>query len=294
MNKKKFKEIINRINISEKTNLDFSYEEFNGCIKIIKDKINYNKNIYQKNKELYDLSEMCIAICGLLSFSTIGYMNNDTEDKLLMIFNALTAQISNNLLAVVILCNSSLDHQVGILMRSTCELCFTLLVIILNKEKRIKYFDTARLNNERKVWSEEFRLSSLNQELQKNEKEIIKDDEKLINEVKKYREEIYKHYSTYTHNSFLRCLLNSYTYNKDPNKTLKFNVWGEESTRDDMFLVSLCKLCLFTYSELFYYTVKKTKIQKFIFKDDNTKEMWQTAVKLYLVFKAYIEDVIKE
>lgn len=294
MTEEKFNKIIKEINITENTNLDFSFKDFNSCVKMIKDKINYNKNIYKKNKELYDLSELCIIIWGLLSFSTIDKTSDDSEDKLPMIFHALTAQISNNLLSIVILCNKSLDHQVGILMRSTCELCFTLLVIILNKEKQIKYFNTARLNNEQQIWKEEFRLSILNQELEKNEKEIIKDDYPLLKEIKKYRSEIYKHYSTYTHNSFLRCLLNSYTYSKNSKETLRFNVWGEESTRDDKFLISLCKLCFFTYSELFYYLVKKTKIQEFIFKSEESKEMWQSAIKFYLVFKTYIKDVIKD
>lgn len=151
MTEEKFNKIIKEINITENTNLDFSFKDFNSCVKMIKDKINYNKNIYKKNKELYDLSELCIIIWGLLSFSTIDKTSDDSEDKLPMIFHTLTAQISNNLLSIVILCNKSLDHQVGILMRSTCELCFTLLVIILNKEKQIKYFNTARLNNEQQI-----------------------------------------------------------------------------------------------------------------------------------------------
>ncbi len=256
-----FEKIVTKINEKENFKLDFTYEEYISYIKIIRDKIKYNKNVYKENKKLFNLSELAVLTWGLLAFSTMSFKNNNKDDNLLIVFHALSTQISNNNLAILNLCNSALEYQTGILMRSNIESCYLLLVLMLNKEKRKKYFDTAKLDNDRITWQKEFKTSLLNKEIEKYEQSVFKDDD-LLKEMSLNRKSIYEHYSKYTHPSFLVCFLNSYTYSDNPNEILKFNVWGEESTRISKELISLCKLNLIIYLELFYYIVGKIDIKK--------------------------------
>lgn len=129
--------------------------------------------------------------------------------------------------------------------------------------------------------------------MEKYERSVFKDDD-LLKVMSESRKSIYEHYSKYTHPSFLVCLLNSYTYSDNPNEILKFNVWGEESTRISKELISLCELNLIIYLELFYYIVGEINIKKYIFKDKSLKQMWATAINMYLLFKEYFFMVIKE
>ena len=146
---KEFEKIVTKINEKENFKLDFTYEEYISYVKIIRDKIKYNKNIYKENKNLFNLSELAVLTWWLLAFSTMNFENTNKDDNLLIVFHALTTQISNNNLSILNLCNNALEYQIRILMRSNIESCYLLLTLMFNKEKRKKYFDTARLKVEK-------------------------------------------------------------------------------------------------------------------------------------------------
>ena len=243
MTEQVFKNIIFKIKKEKNIIVLMDYNKYCKYIQIIKEKVKYNNDIYSENKDLFDLSEIAVLIWGLFALSIADFLNKDDE-HIGIIFHSLTTQISNNMLSILILCNNSLDHQTGIIMRSTCELCFSLLVLLINKEKRQKYFDTARLNNEIDIWNKEFKLKDLNDESSKFENSISKNTY-ISKRLSKFRNDIYRKYSEYTHNSFFNCLANSYTYNKNSKELMNYNLWGEKSSRVERFLISLCQLNLF-------------------------------------------------
>lgn len=57
---KEFEKIVTKINEKENFKLDFTYEEYISYVKIIRDKIKYNKNVYKENKNLFNLSELAV------------------------------------------------------------------------------------------------------------------------------------------------------------------------------------------------------------------------------------------
>lgn len=292
MTEQVFNDILLKIRKEKNLNSLLDYDKYCQYVHIIKDKVKYNNDIYKANKDLFDLSEMAVLIWGLFAISTADFLNNDDEEHLGMIFHSLTTQISNNMLSILILCNNSLDHQTGIMVRSTSELCFCLLVLLLNKDKRKKYFDTARLNNELEVWNQELKFKDLNNELKKFENILSNQDSFLSKRLSKFRIDIYKEYSEYTHNSFFNCWANSYTYNKNPKVPMHYNLWGEESSRVERFLISLCQLNLFTCLELLQCIVKNIDIKKVVGSRTENQELWNDAGFLYLLFEEYCIDKI--
>lgn len=294
MTEKIYNDIILKIRREKNLNVLMEYNKYCEYIQIIKDKVKYNNSIYNSNKELFELSEIAILIWGLYALSTVDFLKNDDKEHIGMIFHSLTTQISNNMLSILILCNNSLDHQAGVIMRSTCELCFSLIVLMINKDKRKKYFDTARFNNEIEVWNKEFKLKDLNNELIKFENIIFNNNSYLSKRLSKFRNDIYKKYSEYTHNSFFNCCANSYTYNKNYKEPMYYNLWGENSSRVERFLTSLCQLNLFTCLELIQYISKNIEIKRIVGTRKASQDFWDDAGFLFLIFEEYCIDKIAE
>lgn len=291
MKKYVFNKILKRINEKESSELEITYEEYKDYISLIKNKIKYNKNIYKENDALFDLCELATLTWGFLAISTLGSKHGSKDENLITIFHALTSQISNNNLAILILINSGLEHQTGAIQKTNYELCYTLLTILLNKEKRKKYFDSARLENDVKVWNEEFKLNMLNEEIQKYENSVLKNEKDITKEMIKVRKEVYKHYSSYIHNSFMTCFLNSYYFEND---IFTFNIWGEKPIKVKQNLSDLSKHNLVTFLEMFYYIIHNTKIQKYICSDKDAKQFWKSAINSYAIFKEYLFMIIKK
>ena len=123
MKKKVFNKILQNIKAKENYELKITYEEYKDFSSLIKNKIRYNKKIYNKYQELFDLCELATLTWGFLGISTLGCKHSDKDEHLITIFHALTTQISNNNLAILILINSGLEHQTGVIQRTNYELC---------------------------------------------------------------------------------------------------------------------------------------------------------------------------
>jgi len=134
-----YKELLEQVKTKEGLEIDMSYDEYVSYVEILKDKINYNDDVYNKSKEnqvLFTLTEIATLVWGLFGLATTNFLEQKDDNYIGIIFHSMTTQISNNLLSILILCNNSLDMQSGIMIRSTCELCYTLLVVLVNYEKR--------------------------------------------------------------------------------------------------------------------------------------------------------------
>lgn len=279
MQKILFNKIIENISYGQKEKIDFDYGKYLGYIEEIKHKINYNEKIYIENETNFDLAEISILFWGLLALYT-GKIKND--EKIGIILQSLSTQISNNILTLVILCNESLDFQCGLIMCSTIELCFTLLVLLLNNDKREKFFDAIKNNNESYTWYKEFRLKDIIKELEKHEKVIFNDDLSIEKEINSNRKAIYEYYSKYTHNTFFMCYSNSYTMPKNvesSDEMLQYNLWGIYSSRVRKFLDEVNQLSFITILEFINFFAVEDYI------NDEMSELWCDISIFYLMYK---------
>lgn len=76
------------------------------------------------------------------------------------------------------------------------ELIYTLLVVLINKEKRKEYFNSGMLQNEYSVWNKNSRMTKISEELAKYEADIF--NKEFIEELRTMRKEIYQYYSSLT------------------------------------------------------------------------------------------------
>lgn len=288
MNEETYNKLLKQIKKKENLEINMSYEEYASYIKMLKEKIKYNDEVYNQSREnqiLFSLTEIATLVWGLFSFATINYLKNKDDSYIGIIFHSMTTQISNNLLAILILCNNSLDMQSGIMVRSTYELCYTLLVVLLNKEKRKKYIYAGQTGKEMKIWNEEFKFNQLNEELKQYETKITKNNKYIKKVLSSHRKSIYRHYSEYTHCSFLSCWINSYEYNENSNAY--YNIWGDKSSRVKKYLVTICELNLLTFFNLFKIMEENIEIQKCIGETEISKELGKHAGYMFFIFKEY-------
>ncbi len=286
MEKIMYHKLIEKVREKGDMEIDMTYEEYVSYFQILKEKINYNIDIYNNNQVLFELGEIATLIWGLFGFSVNNFLENDKE-KIGIVFHSMATQISNSMLSILILCNQSLDMQSGIMIRSTCELCYTLLVVLINKEKRKKYIEAAQKQQENKIWNEEFRFKDLNKELQIFEAKITNNDKLVKKELSQFRRSIYTHYSEYTHNSFLTCLVNSYERNDDSSASMCYNIWGEKSSRVKKYLNAVADLNFFTLLDLFNYIIKNLEIKNYVGNDEEFQKLWNHAGYLTLIFREY-------
>lgn len=288
MKEEVYKELLEQVKTKEGLEIDMSYDEYTSYIEILKEKINYTDNVYnhsEENQVLFTLTEIATLVWGLFGLATVDFFEQKDDSYIGVIFHSMTTQISNNLLSILILCNNSLDMQSGIMIRSTCELCYTLLVVLVNDDKRKKYVEAGQTGNELKIWNEEFKFNQLNEELKNFEASLTKNNKYVKKQLTFHRKNIYRHYSEYTHSSFLSCWINSYEYN-DSNPSY-YNIWGEKSSRVKKYLTSINELNLFTFLDLFNFIVKNIEIKKYVGKDDLKQKLWNHAGYMFFIFREY-------
>lgn len=186
------------------------------------------KRHYKKEREISELYALCSGfIACAFYFSEEHIINEEYKHDSIIYFSLLT-NISNGILSVVELVENGFEYQANILIRNVYELVYTFLIVLINKEKRIKYFDSAKLENEYTTWNQNFRMSKLNDELLKYEKTIF--DKDFAEELKIKRIKSYQEYSSYSHNDYIRCYLGCYSPDRihysDEEPILRYNLWG--------------------------------------------------------------------
>ncbi len=79
------------------------------------------------------------------------------------VYETLFTNISNDCIAIIKLLDRGFESQAKILTRNLFELVYTLLVLIINKDRCKAYFDSAKLENQYEVWNKYIRMSKLNE-----------------------------------------------------------------------------------------------------------------------------------
>lgn len=205
-----------------------TYEELKEFLFEIRKEKPKLKRHYKKEKEISELYALCSGFIACSFYFSMEDIANEEYRHDIVVYFSLLTNISNDILSVIDLVENGFEFQANILIRNLFELVYTFLVVLINKEKRIKYFDSARLENEYAIWNQNFRMSKLNDELLKYEKTIF--DKEFAEELKVKRTKTYQEYSSYSHNDCIRCYLGCHSPNRihysDEEPILRYNLWG--------------------------------------------------------------------
>ena len=205
-----------------------TYEELKSFLYDMRKEKPKLKRHYAKEKEISDLYALCIGFIACSFYFSQEQISNESFKRDIMVYSVLLTNISNDILSITNLVENGFEFQANIILRNLFELVYTFLVVLINKEKRIKYFDSARLQNEYTTWNQNFRMSKLNDELSKYEKTLF--NEAFAEELKLKRTKAYQEYSSYSHNDYIRCYLGCYSSDSihcsDENPILHYNLWG--------------------------------------------------------------------
>lgn len=233
---------------------NYSCSEINNYLDYMCEMANIEiKNIKCDDELLaIEISKIGSALFGLMAIC-IEYINIESE-KYNEVYGTLLTTISNNCISVVKLIIDGFDYQVGILLRSTYELVFTLIAIVIDKQSCEMYMSADNNGNTDQIWYKYFRIKNLNKIISSFEKDI---DDNLIF-LKDWRESNYKLYSEYIHNHYSVCWYNCYGEpNINKQKTVEYNLWGMKATRIRQHLPKLNDLMLWGSSYFFFLMAKK-------------------------------------
>ncbi|WP_238861115.1 hypothetical protein [Clostridium sp. YIM B02569] len=242
-----------------------SLEEINSMLEEMYTMSDVDKSVSSEFNDIIEVSKMGCLVLGLLA---LFFKNSEKSNKVKgenVVYSSLLTTIANNSLAIMKLILIGFDYQVGILLRSTYELFFTLLTIMLDKKKCDLYYDSARLNNSNEIWRDNFRMKDMNAELEGYENSITNNSE--LKFFKKWRKTNYSYYSKFVHNSFFTCFSHCHTYSNsnEPEDLLKYNLWGGNVTRVQIYLTSLNDLTFWGIK--YFYSILKNSTYI------NTKEL---------------------
>lgn len=285
MNIKKYNELCKKIFRNEENAISNYYEliDFFKEMKSVKPDKNYEIKNEKRKTEYYALS------CGLIALSMENSSDYIVEDikKYAIVYQTLFTNISNDCLSIVNMLDNGFEFQARILARNLFELIYTLLSVIINKEKCKNYFESAQLENGYEVWNNNFRMSKLNEEIYNYEK---KADLKLANKMKKARTRTYSEYSSYAHNDFAHCFIGCHSTNKETEFT-HYNLWGNYNYNAINILQSINYLLwmMFLYFENMMSKDGVFKISDFISKENY--KYWNDAFLIVLMLD---DDYCKE
>lgn len=255
-----------------------SYEEFAAFIKemkSIKPEVNKEMKAEKRTTELYALSS------GLLALALESSKENIQEQlkNYSTVYETLFTNISNDCLAIIKLLESGFEFQARILTRNLFELVYTLLVVIVNKDKCKAYFDSARLENSYDVWNKYIRMSKLNEELYNFEK---KSDSEYAEMMKEARKRIYSQYSSYAHNDFMYCFIGCHSTDQT-NEMVNYNLWGNYNYNAKYILSSVNDLLwmMFLYFKSFMSQDNIFNKEDFITKDNY--KYWNDALFISVI-----------
>jgi len=283
IDKELYKHFVDKLYEKKQLKCFVEYNELFDLINQMRDLNKYNLNDFEEKSEIYEIFELLMLSWGLFSFATAGLQKHG-ETK--MIFFSLSTQIANNLSSIMHLTLKGLNYQVGIISRAMYEIVLLLPVLLIEEKKREKYFESAKKLNSNKIWNDEFKFSQLNECLVKYEEKITKGKE--LKFLRKIRSKQYSSYSEYTHNSFLRSFVDSYTrktYKNNKDDTLQFNLWGASNVKAEINFSNICSLMIYISYILQNIFSSDNKFYIDEIKDEQSREHWNQANYLLIIFR---------
>lgn len=255
-----------------------SYEEFLSFIKemkSVKPDVNKEMKIEKRTTELYSLSS------GLLALALESSKDNIQEKfkNYSTVYNILFTNISNDCLAIIKLLQNGFEFQARILARNLFELVYTLLVVIINKDKCKAYFDSARLENGYDIWNKYFRMSKLNEELYNFEKD---DDSEFAEMMKTSRKNTYSQYSSYAHNDFMYCFIGCHSTDRE-NDIVNYNLWGNYNYNAKYILSSVNDLLWMMFLYFKSFMSKNNILNKNDFITEDNYKYWNDALFISVI-----------
>lgn len=252
-----------------------------------------------KYKEAKEIARLYALATGLIAMS-IHVSYDFIEDKYKndsIIYSSLLTNISNDIIAIIKLIDNGFEFQANNLFRNLIELLYIFLVMLINKQKRNEYFDSARLENSYSVWQKNTRMSKLNDELSKYEKTIL--NEELQKKMKEQRTRMYRYYSSCAHNDFSSVCLWCHSLNKEVSSEnssyFKYNLWGIYNYRAKEILEALNRL-MWIYSTYFKNIITKPEYfdrRNYVFKENYI--FWNSGIMgLLMSEKELISSILKQ
>lgn len=279
MNKKEYEKLYKQIfKEANKDNPISSYEDLLDYIKEMKSlKPKSNKEIKHEKMttEFYALS------CGLLALALQSSQDNIKKElkNYSTVYETLFTSISNDCLSIIKLLENGFEFQARILARNLFELVYTLLVVIINKDKCKVYFDSAKLENGYDMWNKYFRMSKLNEELYNFEK---KSDSKYAEMMKKARRRIYSEYSSYSHNDFIYSFVGCHSIDLE-NDLVNYNLWGNYNYNTIGIFKSINDLMWMMFLYFKSIMSKKSLFEKSDFIDEENHKYWNDALFISVI-----------
>ena len=260
------------------------FDSIKECTKILSDTEHISPKLYSEIEELSNLFSLRWGLLSL-SISDNKSKSKDIQDQC-MIYQSLTNTIANNCLAITNLSKKGLEFQANVLMRNTCEICFLLLVLLLDKEKCKEYFLSISKNNEYEVWSKNFRFKKLNETLEIYEQTFEKEQTLFLSD---WRKKEYSYYSGYVHNDFFNCFAQSYVVDENNEENLKLNIWGIYNNKVRNQLSNLNDLMFFISKYFIKITSNINIFDKNIYISENGKEFWNESASLaFFIDELYV------
>lgn len=295
------KEVFKRVNeeISSYRGLKSLYKQMK------REKPKSNKH-YKKEKEI---SEWYALSIGLLALSINLNEDKETEEYQLdsAVYFSLLTNISNDIFSIIKLIDDGLEFQANLIMRNLIELLYTLLVVLINKEKRKEYYDSGRLQNAYEVWNKNFKMSKLNEELFEYETKIFEEklegdksevlNEEFRNRLKNMRKEMYKNYSSFMHNDYSSCILSCYSpriYKSSKEPELNYNLWGAYNYKGKVILDELNRIMMMTMLYFKNIISKKEYFNRNNYISKKHYFLWNDGIIILFMLEGKIKREIKE
>lgn len=249
---------------------------------------------YKKDKEIaqwYALS-MGLFACSI-NFQEEKEKEEYREDAI--VYFSLLTNISNAILAIVQLVDNGFEFQANLIMRNLMELLYTLLVVLINKEKRKEYFDSGMLQNEYSVWNKNFRMTRMSEELSEYESDFF--DEEFIEKLRVMRKEIYQYYSSYIHNDYAFCALSCYSPKQDDSDEepyLEYNLWGRYNYAGKKILNELNRNMWIIMLYFKHIISRKEYFNRENYISEETKEFWNDALIILFMLEEEMKSYCKD
>lgn len=289
MEKKKYDKLYRKAFNKVSKEQYFPYSKFSDYIRqfdaILEEKL-YKKEI---DKELLELCKLYALKWGVMFFSC---HSNDKEGSVL--FSGIFNTIANDILAIINLLLDGLEYQAYIVLRNLYEVSLTLLVIMLDNNKRDLYFASAKNENEYEVWKRYFTHKRIDEALKAYEETLAFGEELSL--LREWRISSYEKYSGYVHNNFFNMLSHSMTspLTNDENEILDCAVWGGVISRANRILMDMADLLY--YTDLLFMNILVDQGINFCKEDlvneeRECKEFWNIASELAFILNEYYLEI---
>lgn len=210
----------------------------------------------------------------------------------MFIFRYMFVNIANTAFTIYKLAFDGMDYQAKVLMRNLYELCMTLLNIVIDSEKRIALWESAKNQTEYSTWRKFFSPSAMRKTLEEYHGEKWMDE---------WHRELYSNLSAYVHNEYGSMLgfASAIARNAD---VIQTNFCGAYVTRSESLMKEMNTI--FFYTGMVFINAlsekevsisaemlcKETDVQK----NFDNKELWNAACFLEFLNRECYAAIAKE